>query len=168
MGEGETPSFSPQPGAGPRPRRRALSGAWRLLAALVLLGLMILLLRNPLSPTRPLYQPLAIFNSPSWLWREAGAGFAAAGRAYAGAEVVPLEVRLVEKALREMGVKEFTMVGKMRDNPTLHQRAGEFIYPIVMRRRDTRHLVGYLRDVQERGARVVWCERGVAIGVVDK
>lgn len=155
-------------GRGPQPLGRVLSGAWRLLAALVLLGLVSLLLIAPMATEHHLYEQIALLNSPHWLMREFKFGYPAAGKAYGGAEVVPLEIRLVERALREMGAREFTMVGKMARHVTLYQRGGEFIYPIVMRKSGAPYLVGERKDLEARGAKVVWEKRGVAIGVVDK
>lgn len=139
-----------------------------MLAALVMLGLVSLMVVAPMSSKHRLYKQIAHLNSPHWLAKELTSGFPAVGKAYGGAEVVPLEIRLVERALRRMGAKEFIMVGKIARDLTLYQRGAEFIYPIVMQKDAARYIVGYRKDVEALGAKVLWEKRGIAIGVADK
>lgn len=157
------PSHAPQ-GQG----RRPLAGAWRLLAALALLGLVCLLMYDPIFPKKGLLATIQAANSPRWLAGELAKGFPAVGRSQGGAEVLPEEIRLVAQALREMGATEYTMVGKMQENSYLQQRSGEFIYPIIQRKQGAPYVVGRVEDVEAQKARIVWRKRGVAIGLADK
>ena len=148
--------------------RRPLAGAWRLLAALVVLGLVSLLMYDPIFPKQGLWETILAANSPRWLAQELVKGFPAVGRARAGAEVLPEEIRLVAQALRQLGATEYTMVGKMKEDSYIQQRSGEFIYPILQRKQGAPYVVGRVEDVEAQKARIVWRKRGVAIGLADK
>lgn len=146
--------------------RSRAGSAWRILAALLVLGLVTSLLNDPLLQRRSAWQALASWASPARLSCEVGSAFAVVGRPGAGSQALPAEARLLARALPALGVREYTLVGHLAKQPYLRQRIIEYLYPALMLPGGAPYLVGRLEDLRGEKVRIIWSEKGLAIGRV--
>lgn len=85
-----------------------------------------------------------------------------------GLEVLPNEVQIALKGIKEKKINEYAIVGTFRKNDLLYQRLSEAAWP-ARNTSSVRVIIGYSKDIYSfSNYSVIWQDQGIAIANLHK